>query len=305
MKKGLINVIKYLLAAFLYYSGIAAICRFIFNRLHKNPVTILCIHKVIDGSNGESNLAKLYLKMGHLEFSDFKRRLIFLKNKFNIISFDEYLAAGEDRRPLAPNSCILTFDDGDLEHYTKVYPLLKKLKIPATFFIPTGYISNNNCKWDDEITALLVDTKIKEFEFHIPLLTRRVFKIGTIDEKAEVANYLCRTLKYASSETRKIFIKRSSKRLQIMKNYKVAICQRSMGWHHLKNIANDSLMSIGAHTQTHPVLTILKDNEIKDELSGSKREIEENIEKLVTLFSYSFGKLTDFDERIKEIAKEV
>jgi peptidoglycan/xylan/chitin deacetylase (PgdA/CDA1 family) len=39
---------------------------------------------------------------------------------------------------------VLTFDDGHLSHYTKVFPLLKKYNFPATFFVCTSVISKQN-----------------------------------------------------------------------------------------------------------------------------------------------------------------
>jgi peptidoglycan/xylan/chitin deacetylase (PgdA/CDA1 family) len=304
MKEGLIKVIKFLSAFLLWYSGIAIIYRFIFNCLCGNPVTILCIHRVIDRTNGKSNLAKLYLKIGHLELSDLNKKLRFLKKKFKVISFNEYLDVREGGGHLPPNSCVLTFDDGDLEHYTKVYPLLKKLKLPATFFIPTAYISNNDCKWDDKIAAFIVGTKIKEFEFNTPLLAKKIFKIGTIDGKAKATTFLCGALKYVSAEMRKDFIRKLVEMLHLDDNWGAVICPRVMEWDQVRTIANDPLMSIGAHTQTHPVLTMLSEQEIEDEFRGCKQELEENIGRSVTLFSYPFGKCRDFNEKIKGITEK-
>ena len=39
----------------------------------------------------------------------------------------------------------LSFDDGALDGYTNIFPLLKKYNLPATFNIVTGYLDQNTC----------------------------------------------------------------------------------------------------------------------------------------------------------------
>lgn len=50
---------------------------------------------------------------------------------------DLLLALKEGQSVLPEKSVLLTFDDGYSEHYKYVYPVLKKLKLKATFFIVT------------------------------------------------------------------------------------------------------------------------------------------------------------------------
>lgn len=38
---------------------------------------------------------------------------------------------------------LLTFDDGTIDHYTTVMPLLKQFKMPAIFYIPTAKLDTN------------------------------------------------------------------------------------------------------------------------------------------------------------------
>jgi peptidoglycan/xylan/chitin deacetylase (PgdA/CDA1 family) len=46
--------------------------------------------------------------------------------------------------PLPPKPIVLTFDDGYVDHYTTVYPILREYGFTGTFFIITGPVDNAN-----------------------------------------------------------------------------------------------------------------------------------------------------------------
>lgn len=46
--------------------------------------------------------------------------------------------------PLPPRPIILTFDDGHLDHYVTVFPLLQEFGFTGTFFIITGFADSGN-----------------------------------------------------------------------------------------------------------------------------------------------------------------
>jgi len=58
---------------------------------------------------------------------------------------------------------------------------------------------------------------------------------------------------------------------------------------------------IGSHTLSHPYLTGLSDEQLKMELSDSKRRLEDIVGKEVAAFSYPYG---DFDLRVSRAAVE-
>ncbi|WP_198263370.1 poly-beta-1,6-N-acetyl-D-glucosamine N-deacetylase PgaB [sulfur-oxidizing endosymbiont of Gigantopelta aegis] len=57
------------------------------------------------------------------------------KNNYQAISFDDLIAAREGKKSLPPKAVLLTFDDGYISFYTKIYPLLKLYNFPAVFAI--------------------------------------------------------------------------------------------------------------------------------------------------------------------------
>ena len=60
-------------------------------------------------------------------------------------------------------------------------------------------------------------------------------------------------------------------------------------WNDLERLAADELVELGAHTHTHPVLPQLSEREAREEIEGSRREIEERTGATVTAFAYPAG----------------
>ena len=61
---------------------------------------------------------------------------------------------------------------------------------------------------------------------------------------------------------------------------------------------------IGSHTRTHPELTTLSPSSLADELSGSKRELEERIASPVRHFSAPYGDPGRFSDAVSLAARE-
>jgi peptidoglycan/xylan/chitin deacetylase (PgdA/CDA1 family) len=64
----------------------------------------------------------------------FEENLVFLRQHFDIVSLKDILGEG----PRIKNPCVITFDDGWLDTYQVTFPILRRLRIPATVFLPTG-----------------------------------------------------------------------------------------------------------------------------------------------------------------------
>lgn len=70
----------------------------------------------------------------------------------NVVPLADVVAHLEDGKPLPEKAIALTFDDGTLGNYTEAWPILKRYRFPATFFVHTGYVGRPSGKehmtWD-------------------------------------------------------------------------------------------------------------------------------------------------------------
>jgi len=72
-----------------------------------------------------------------------------------------------------------------------------------------------------------------------------------------------------------------------------------MDWEQLREI-NKNGVEIGSHTRTHPELTRISTVEQNDEIAGSKKDLEERLNRTLNTFCYPGG---DYNPQVKEMVK--
>ncbi len=78
-----------------------------------------------------------------LELKDFIEQIKYLKRHYNIVTMEEVIGASQGDEQLPVNSALLTFDDGYAEHFSHVYPVLKKHQLQGSFYIPAKTVLEN------------------------------------------------------------------------------------------------------------------------------------------------------------------
>ena len=74
------------------------------------------------------------------ELKDFECQIDSLIRDRKIITMEEFIEATSKGQRLNDNTALLTFDDGYLDHFDFVFPILKRKGIQGSFYIPTKAI---------------------------------------------------------------------------------------------------------------------------------------------------------------------
>lgn len=75
----------------------------------------------------------------------FVEQMVWLKEHVNVVPLSAVVAElATGRGAFLPRSVVLTFDDGFLDFSMHAAPVLRRLALPATVFIPTGYCGRAN-----------------------------------------------------------------------------------------------------------------------------------------------------------------
>ena len=97
-----------------------------------------------------------------LEFSDFRKQIIYLKKNFNILSNNQFIEILNSRKIPKKKSILLTFDDGYRDHFEYVFPFLKKQDVPAAFYPPVMCVKNKSVLDVNKIHFILEKEKNRD-----------------------------------------------------------------------------------------------------------------------------------------------
>jgi peptidoglycan/xylan/chitin deacetylase (PgdA/CDA1 family) len=162
----------------------------------------------------------------------FRRQLEFLAQTGQVISYGAALAALQTGQPLPHTQFVLTFDDGYEDFYTDVFPLLRRLGLPAILFVTTGFVETGT---------------------PYPLLRHKLPQVKPVT------------------------------------------------WPMLADMAESGLVTIGAHTHTHPVLPAESEARIREELARPVELIRDRLGLTTAHFAYPKAR---WDHPVESLVKE-
>lgn len=232
-----------------------------------------------------------------VETSRFEQQIEFVAECFRIVSLPQLVREIEGGA-LQPNTVCVTFDDGYRDNYTYAYPILKKYSVPATIFLTTGVLGSQKLLWHDRVFEILRATKIRELEWRFE--EKSHWRLQHAEERARFATRLLGHLKSFPPPLRDREIAKLMSACGI--RHEELSGKKMLTWEEVKEMQSNNI-SFGAHTVTHPILSLLTDEELWFEISESKRAIEQQLGEPVGVFAYPNGQRKDFDARTKHILK--
>jgi peptidoglycan/xylan/chitin deacetylase (PgdA/CDA1 family) len=194
---------------------------------------------------------------------------------------------------------LFTFDDGYVDNLTYAYPIFKKQDIPFTINVSTCFPERTAVIWWYLLEALIIDRERLTYEHNGQLYD---FDCSTTEGKS-----------YAYAITRKLFkfanvLERDQLTKTVLLTNKMDLLQKTdevaLSWEHLKQLASDPLVTLGAHTANHYVLSSLSDEEVRDEVLRSRRILEAKLDKRIDHFAYPFGNRREAEKREFNITAE-
>jgi len=250
----------------------------IYKRINKNKIRVLMYHGVV-----EDNFKEKYWL--HINKEKFEWQINYLNKHYKVhdpFSFLSTLAKNDSQEYLS----LITFDDGLLNNYEVVFPLLRKYKIPAICFVVPYLSQNNKMIWSYELYEWFLNE-------HYEFLDLGKFNLGQIhiptsdNKRIKIANEFNKKMKLMDIERRDKILS------YIYQQYPVTNNKDSpsllMSIEQIKTLSASNLFFIGTHTNTHPALSILSDEEKDDEISGAIKILIDHEIQHLPMFAYPSG----------------
>ena len=258
------------------------------NRLDQ-PVVVLVYHRVSTLPSDPQILA--------VSPENFRAQLQFLKNNFPLVRFED------DWLHLKRPSVAITFDDGYADNALEALPILEDMGVPATFFVSTGSINTCQEFWWDELERVLLGERNYPTSFSlVDHQHGKTWPTDSLARRAALYRELHRLIMRIDSAQREIWIEQLRGWAQIDPMGREQ--NRPLSHAELRKLAKSPLTTIGAHTVTHTPLSCQSEDRQREEIILSKRQLEELLNIEIRVFSYPFGRKSDYNCTSVRICRE-
>jgi peptidoglycan/xylan/chitin deacetylase (PgdA/CDA1 family) len=244
-----------------------------FDRRHGGPHTyVMVFHRVLRESD--------HLFPEHPTASEFELLLRRMKTFVDFEGLNDIeTSLGNGRRTGA--RAVVTFDDGYLDNLTVALPVLKKLNIPATFFVSTAYL-DGGLMFNDVIAEAV--RRAPSGAYDLRDIGMPKFELSGIDQRRLVLNTLSTLVKYRVGREKEEIVKTISRKLKgdvappLMMTPSDLVTLAEAG------------MEIGSHLHDHEIVSLLTPEEMALGLEQSVARITSLTGKPPVSFAYPNGK---------------
>jgi peptidoglycan/xylan/chitin deacetylase (PgdA/CDA1 family) len=223
----------------------------------------------------------------------FSAQMRFVKAHFDVISPGDLGQAVKDRRG---RYVLVTFDDGYRDNYECAFPILKEHGVPATFFVCTGFLDRRHIAWWDEIAWMLRTSKKRELDAR-PWLDETLPLAGPPLERT-----ICRLLRVYKSlpgQRTEEFVEFLAEGTGSGRYAAAALPSTWMTWDMVRQMSRAG-MSIGGHTDSHPVLSRLSPEDQRQEVERCGQRLAAELGQRMRWFSYPVGGPIAFNADTRE-----
>lgn len=210
--------------------------------------------------------------------ASFAAQMEYLARHYRVVAVQDVLAALREEATLPLRAVLITFDDAYVDFAEHAWPVLRRMGLPVTVFVPTAYPDHpERLFWWDRLYQAVTNparNALNTPEGRIPLRSarqrRHAFKrlrehVKTLDHDAAMA-------------------------------WIASVCGEPvappeptiLGWDALRHLAHQGV-TLGAHTQTHPLINRISLARAQAEALGSLEDLQREIGEVLPIFAYPSG----------------
>ena len=118
-------------------------------KIKDNTIYSVMYHYVRETQKSE------YPNLKVLNLNDFKKQIENFSKKFNLLKYEDFLEILSTKKIPKKPSILLTFDDGYIDHFKYVLPILVKYKVSGIFYPPILSMENKKVLDTNKIHFIL------------------------------------------------------------------------------------------------------------------------------------------------------
>jgi len=214
----------------------------------------------------------------------FERQVALFMRHFTLLGVEDLRLHFLERRPLPKNAALITFDDGYRECLDVALPILKRAGAKAVFFISTDHTTDRKAFWWDRTNYLIKRSTRTRAELDYP--THAVYDIR--GDRSKVVQQILDVIKETYALDVERYLQALGAALGVPwgpEDDRRIADQVLMTWDEVREMRRAG-MDVQSHTRTHRVLTTLPPDEVREELVGSRKVLEEQLDEPIRAVAY-------------------
>ena len=258
----------------IYQAGLCGLL----GRLYGGMGTIFVMHRVVS-SKADSLHQALTITDAYLDHVI----KYFREAGVDFISLDEVHMRLTSGKKSSRRFIALTFDDGYRDNLTHALPVLRRHGVPAIIYVVNSAQALTLDPW-----WLRLERAIRRYDqltLDWPNLEKRLI-IDNLAKKTETYFHLSEYIHQDLVNNRPL-VERILPKVEL--SDESLIIEHFMSWEELRQLASDPLITIGAHTLSHPPLSMLDETSAFTEMQRGRAQLEDELSGPVKHFAYPFG----------------
>lgn len=197
--------------------------------------------------------------------SVFETQMHFLIRHRRVIGLSALIETLLEGRTPPAGSVVLTFDDGYRDNLEVAAPILDRLRLPWTLFLPTAYLERGESPPVDQLYAMFRFRTRERLEWG-----GRIFDLRSMEDTRRVYRICDALLLAAHPMSRPALLEELSGRLRPWRQAP----RLTLNWEEVRTLrARCGQLELGVHTREHPDLSTHPDL-ARVELDGARADIE-------------------------------
>jgi len=291
MGGGIKHAVKYAVAHVLYALGLLQLWQCFVLR---QRAVILMYHRVLTPNEMHRSGSHPAMIVESQTFAD---QMAVIKQRFKVLSLEEFTARLEQKIPFEDSSCLITFDDGWRDNFTNALPILRRYELPAVVFLPVNFIGEKRLFWQESLVHLLVLAmdatrrepvrKARLCQVLDPVGLGHVLDILDADPRSHVIEGISRNRAGWTSSVIDSTLSQLRQELGV-ENGDIQGTDSFLSWEQVAEMTRQSVI-FGGHGAEHQLLSEMPVDAAREDIKISKEVIDLRCKAEVPTFSYPRG----------------
>jgi peptidoglycan/xylan/chitin deacetylase (PgdA/CDA1 family) len=253
-----------------------------------STVTILAYHRIA----APSSTPELAPTLIDAYPSAFEEQMRHLAARYDVVSSWDLVRALREGTTLPKRAVIITFDDAYRCFKDTAWPILRRLGLPVTLFVPTHYPSNpTTLFWWDALHRALMLTHHNVLALQNVVNSQRAvggmrsISLETPQQREEAFQQLVPIIERLDEVEAKRLLDAILEECEVEPNS----TPHMLCWEEIAGLAAEGV-AVGPHTRNHTILAQLTPERARDEVAWSWADLQERLPNPLPIFCYPNGK---------------